>query len=218
MAAGKPLTPAQVETIARVYAQTGNFSEAGRAAGTDHKAAARVIREAGEPERAQLHARATERGIRKGRKYLKSIQDRVYDVLMQDLKSGAGMEPRDIAALMNALTRTNETLMSIAAHRERTEKIRAETALLKAKAAGEASPENITIVSPGDKAFDEKMIEIFGSRRQGVRDQQAKTTVEMKPSDTHDPDRIADSVAATLKAAKDALSKTKPPPGDDEDE
>ena len=58
-----PLTPAQVETIARVWVETCNASEAARAAGCDEGSVRKYIRTERLPKASELYAQALERSM-----------------------------------------------------------------------------------------------------------------------------------------------------------
>jgi len=75
MPRGVPLTPEQIAEATRVYLETGNYSEAARAIGSDnHSHVRRALIAAREPERAQLHARALARAERDARRALTRIR------------------------------------------------------------------------------------------------------------------------------------------------
>lgn len=75
MPRGVPLTPEQIAEAARVYHETGNYSEAARAIGSDnHSHVRRALLAAREPERAQLHAHALARAERDARRALVEIR------------------------------------------------------------------------------------------------------------------------------------------------
>jgi hypothetical protein len=143
MPRGIPLTPQQIQQAVEVYTQTGNYSEAGRAIGVPPNTARVALLRHGEADRCQLHALATARGIRKARRGLDkglSLLDRLLDAEAAD---GPGLEPRDIAALLNARARLTEVLLNVAEREDRRKqsrltraKTQAETRVLEAKAKG----------------------------------------------------------------------------------
>lgn len=138
MPRGVPLTPEQTETLARVYGETGNYSEAARAAGVDPSVARRALERRGESSRAQLHARACDRGLREARKQLGTVAAIVARVIGVETAASVSLEPKDLAALANTLARLTDTrlALALAADRRRTgrltrDKLRAEIAALR---------------------------------------------------------------------------------------
>ena len=85
-----PLTPAQVETIARVWGATGNQSEAARQAGCSPQSAGRYIVKHGLDSTGKLYAEACARGVRLAAKARRKI-DAALD--------GDDLEIKDLAAL-----------------------------------------------------------------------------------------------------------------------
>ena len=143
MAAGTPLTPAQVRTITRVYTETGNASEAARRAGVATSTVTRFLERTDKLQRATLYTRARDEGIRRGADAIDrsvTLIDRLLDAESTD---GPGMEPRDVAALLRAQAALVAELRALREHTGRTkqarltrEKTRAEIKLLEGKIAG----------------------------------------------------------------------------------
>lgn len=152
MPSGVPLTPAQVEILARVYEETSNASEAGRAAGVDVSTATAWVRKTRDRKRAHLHAQACQRGMRDGRRHLTASSAMLASLLAKEGADGIGMEPKDIAAIANALTNATKARVELAAAlrqdaaaRLTREKTRAETDLIRRRIEGTLPPENVTV-------------------------------------------------------------------------
>lgn len=133
MARGTPLTPQQVETALAVYERTGNASKAARAIDVEPSTVTRLLARRGEQTRAQLHARACEKGIRKGRAQLARVGKLLDGVLKVETKAGVSLEPKDIAALANALARNVAVRVEVASR----EDSRRQAALTRAKTRAE---------------------------------------------------------------------------------
>ncbi len=116
---GVPLTPEQIATAAAEYARTGSYEAAGKAANADPSAIRRRLIAASEPDRAARHAAACERGLRDGRKQLNDMAALVYHVAYTENRSGASLEPKDLASLANSLVRLNEARVHIADREDR---------------------------------------------------------------------------------------------------
>ena len=152
MARGAPLTPVQSETIARVFAKTGNASEAARAAGVEESTARRHVSAMKDHERARLHEQACKRGLRKGRRSLDRTMALIDRVLSDETGAGIGIEPKDIASLAKAQASLASTLLAIegrTAQRKQSkltrEKTRAETELIRRRIEGTLPPESVTV-------------------------------------------------------------------------
>ena len=74
MPRGVPITAEQEATIARVWYETHNASEAARAAGLTEHAARNALRRLKEAKRGELHARALARAERDARRALAKIR------------------------------------------------------------------------------------------------------------------------------------------------
>lgn len=112
MARGVPLTDAQLELAAAVYAKSHSYAEAGRAIGVDESVARRALLRRGESERVVLHARAVRRGMREGRKLLRLALERAPEFLAdaEDTKS--------YKELVDAVARATETLAKLDARED----------------------------------------------------------------------------------------------------
>lgn len=108
---GVPLTPEQLATAARVWAETGNLSAAARAAGCDEGALRRRLAPE-DPKRSDLHARAVARGLVTGRKRLTETVRRMGDLLLGEIAAGS-MEPKDLAGLARALAQCVGTIATL---------------------------------------------------------------------------------------------------------
>jgi hypothetical protein len=138
MPRGVPLTPLQVEIIARVHEETGNASEAARAAGVDVSTATAWMRKNEGRKRSQLHARACERGVREGRRHMTATSRLLASILSTEKPDALVMDPKDIAAIANALTSATKLRLDLAATLRKNaqarltrEKTRAETAIIR---------------------------------------------------------------------------------------
>jgi hypothetical protein len=138
MPRGVPLTPLQVEIIARVHEETGNASEAARAAGVDVTTACGWVRKNEDQKRSKLHARACERGVREGRRHMTATSRLLAGILSTEKPDALVMDPKDIAAIANALTSATKLRLDLAATLRKNaqarltrEKTRAEVAILR---------------------------------------------------------------------------------------
>lgn len=187
MARGVPLTPEQVERAAQVYGETGNMLETSRRIGIPESTLRTALKRAGIAKRRELHARAVEAGIRKARKGLTKSLDLVEKLLSDENKDGPGIEPKEIAMLLNARARATDSLLQVAQNADRRkqakltrDKTRAEIALIQAKARGDVV--DATVIAVDDKQLDELMRSKFGVKRQGVKallDDGSKPTTEV---------------------------------------
>lgn len=138
MPRGVPLTPLQVEIIARVYEETGNASESARQAGCSTASADRAVRKIRQRKREDLHARACERGVREGRRHMTATSRLLAGILSTETPDALVMDPKDIAAIANALTSATKLRLDLAATLRKNaqarltrEKTRAETAIIR---------------------------------------------------------------------------------------
>jgi transposase-like protein len=138
VAAGKPLTPEERETIIAEYRRTGNYADAGRAAGVDRTTAMRACKAHGEHDRTALHALACARAERKARRYL----DGVVDLLQRRLGEMDGAtDPTNMARAFSDACRVVIAMNDAVAKRE---KLRAESeAIARGESAG-----GVTLVVP----------------------------------------------------------------------
>jgi len=138
MPRGVPLTPPQVEIIARVHEETGNASEAARQAGCSTATADRAVRKIRLRKREELHTRACERGLREGRRHMTAASRLLAGILSMETPGALVMDPKDIAAIANALTSATKVRLDLAATLRKNaqarltrEKTRAEVAILR---------------------------------------------------------------------------------------
>jgi hypothetical protein len=148
---GVPLTPAQLAQAAEVYTRTGNYSEAARAIGVDPDTVARRL---GDRKRSDLHARALARGVRRARRHLVAGMDVAAALLAKEKTDGAGMEPRDVAAVLNATSRASEALLALEERRDRArqarltrDKTRAETEFWRRRNNGTLPADNLNVTA-----------------------------------------------------------------------
>ena len=138
MPRGVPLTPLQVEIIARVYVETGNASAAARQAGCSPDAVELRLKADANRKRSVLHTRACERGLREGRRHMTAASRLLAGILSMETPGALVMDPKDIAAIANALTSTTKVRLDLAATLRKNalgrltrEKTRAEVAILR---------------------------------------------------------------------------------------
>lgn len=143
MAHGSPTDPDKIDAALRELARTGNVRGAARAAGL----AESTLRSALGPEKiAQAraaYAHARDAKIREGCRAVGAGLGLTRRLLRAESADGPGLEPRDIAALMNASSRATDTLLSARADEDRRhqarltrERTRAEIELLHARLNG----------------------------------------------------------------------------------
>lgn len=141
------LSPAERAAIVARYDETANASQVAREFGINEKTVRRIA-SASKPNKAALHARACERAVRDARR---SLARRIATVDMYLLSAVSddehakvpgvvAMEPRDLAAVLNAQSNLTARLRETDEHVERKrqyrltrDKTRAETAFLKAR-------------------------------------------------------------------------------------
>jgi hypothetical protein len=134
------------------------MSAAARAVGVDEKTARRRLAELNEPSRAQLHARACARGHRAGRKAITDIIALARRIVVDENAAGVGLEPRDLAALMNAISKANDSLVNVADREDRRQaakltraRMRAELAALKAAGVTSGDLQVVVQIAPPKK-------------------------------------------------------------------
>lgn len=171
---GPRVTPEQMERAAKVYAETGNVSEAARAVGVSPF----TLRDAFKRERIaknrHLHAQACEAGLRKARKRLLRVAEIAERVINGE---GVGLEPKDLAALVNALSKNVDTLAGLNEREEKRKqsaltrkKTRAEVELLRKKIAGE-HVDRVEVST--DDALDERIAALLAAARSEATDEGA---------------------------------------------
>ena len=119
-AQSKQLSPADRKRILTVYAKTANASETARQCGVSDKTVRNVIARAGGPKKSEIHARATEEGIRAGRRALKMCTKVVSNYLSQALDPDTlALEPGDAARLIQAQTQIVKATLDVQERLER---------------------------------------------------------------------------------------------------
>jgi len=165
------VTPAhKVKDLLREFARTLDASASARAVGIPERTARDII--ARHERTAALrrgHARACERAIREGRKALREelAGARAYLREHTDPNSNvSALEPRDYAAVLNSIGSMVDRSLAVDANRDRRrlarvnrDKLRAEIALLEAKARGDV--QEIVVLTAEDAAA--KARAVFGS-------------------------------------------------------
>lgn len=181
MASGTPLTPEQLKLASEVYEKTANYSEAARAIDADISAVRRALLRLEKPNRAKLNARAVERGVREGRKKLRSIIALSGDLLATKDGKPFKMNGKEFASIASAIARATEVLNTLSERKQRNqqlrlqrEKIRAEIELLRARTRGDVH--DTVILTPADKAYEELMLEKWGAKRQGTASSASRET------------------------------------------
>lgn len=112
---GPRITATQVETASRVYAETGSVREAAAAAGVAHQTLHDYFKRERIGRNRTRHAEACDRGLREGRRSLRVSVGLVDSLLEKTAAGNPDMEPRDIAALLNAKSNSIATLDKVAA-------------------------------------------------------------------------------------------------------
>lgn len=165
------MTPAnKVRELLREFAKTLDASASARAVGIPERTARDII--ARHEKTAAIrrgHARACERAVRDGRKALREELNgaRAYLREHTDPRSKVcGLEPRDYAAMLNALGSLVDRSLAVDANRDRRktarinrDKARAEIALLEAKARGDV--QEVVVLTQQQAA--ERARVVFGS-------------------------------------------------------
>ena len=111
---GPRLTPEHIEQAAEVFERTGNASAAAASIGVAESTLRAVFARNRIARNRDLHRKAVERGLRKGRKHLAKAADLLGSQLVTDLESGdsGSLEPLErlqcagaLSAVMLSLTR-----------------------------------------------------------------------------------------------------------------
>ncbi len=167
---GPRVTPKELETAARVFAETGNASEAARAVGRTES----TIRAAFKAERIarirDLHTLRLERGLRDARKQIVNVSRLLERVFDAESPEALGLEPADIAKLVQAFNGTVAQRIALADRDDRgrqaellRRKTRAETKLLRMKASG-AYVDRVSVEGMSDDELDRRIAELERSR------------------------------------------------------
>lgn len=141
---GGPRIPQDVlERASQVYAETGNLRETARRVGVPHQTLFYAFKRLRIGRNRAIHAQACERGLRKARKRLARLGEMAENFIGEAVETNA-IEPRDLAAVLNATAKLADSLGAIADRTDRTrqsrltrEKTRAEIELLRRKISGE---------------------------------------------------------------------------------
>ncbi len=143
---GPRLTPEQIETASKVFAETNNTRAAADAIGVNESTLRTAFARLRTARNRDLHAQACERGLRKARAQVTRVSGMLERFLKTDSTAieALGMEPGDIAKLVQAFNGTIAQRLAIADREERRkqskltrEKTRAEVELLRKKINGE---------------------------------------------------------------------------------
>lgn len=156
---GRRITPAEMERAAEVFARTDNVSEAARAIGVSPQTLHDAFKRVRIGKNRKLHAEACERGIREQRERLRRLSSIAESVI-----GNAGeLEPKDLAALMNATSKAADTMVTFASREDSRkqskltrEKTRAETALIRARIAGTLPPDKVEMTHDARDALAER--------------------------------------------------------------
>lgn len=132
MPRGVPLTPAQVETIERVWLETANASEAARQAECSPQSAARYLVRGGLDKAGSLYAQALARAERQHLALVEKARRKVSAAL--DM---AGTDSGAVAELARA---ANDSLRAVTS-----------TRVAHLKAAGLSAPDRTDVTSGGEK-------------------------------------------------------------------
>lgn len=139
MPSGTPLTPAQLDDLARLYAECGNASAVARATGVDVSTVTRALDRLGKQGRAKLQRDALASGLRAGREDLDEARAEIAKVLLKELRAGT-IEPDHIQKLGATLVRMVAGMAQLDAREERRQqarltrrKTRAETVALQVR-------------------------------------------------------------------------------------
>jgi DNA-binding MarR family transcriptional regulator len=154
---GVPLTVEQTELALEVYGRTGNASEAARAIGCEPSTVTRLLDRLRKQRRAQLHARACDRGLREARRQVDAVARLVHRVVSEETGAGVSLEPRDLATLANTLARLADSRIALADREDRRrsarlarQKTRAEIAALAARDDDTAGDVTVVVRVAGD--------------------------------------------------------------------
>lgn len=112
MPRGVPLTPAQLTTLAEIYAETGSATAAAEELGVAVSTVTRALAALGEQKRAKLQRDAVAAGLLTAREKVADALDGVSDMLAEGLR-GSTLEPADVASLVGALTKLSLVLSTV---------------------------------------------------------------------------------------------------------
>ncbi len=147
---GPRLTPEQLDVAAEVFAKTGNTSSAAAAIGVNESTLRAAFARGRIARNRDLHMRAIETGLRRGRKHLAKALDLLGKTFVEELEGvgSSGLEPGEAAQRAGALaTLTRELIRLTVLDLRRRQasltrsKTRAEIVRLKEGDAGELTTE-----------------------------------------------------------------------------
>lgn len=169
----KHLTPSERASVVARYQEVANASEVAREFGIGEATVRRAIRRAESTEKDELHAQACARAIRHARRSLARKVDTIDLYLLSTAKDNRdgvpGIEPRDLASLVNASATVLAKLLEADARVEQRKLSRltrdlrrAEIELARLKiAAGGVDRHEVSVVTPEDAAAAAR--DVFGS-------------------------------------------------------
>lgn len=169
---GPRIPPDVLERASRIYAETGNLRETSRQTGvalaTLHEAFKRLRIE----RNRTVHAEACERGLRKARKRLSRLGELAenYVAKLAGNAESPSIEPRDLAAVLNATAKLADSLGGIADRVDRKkqskltrDKTRAEIELLRKKINGE-HVDRVSLEGVSDAELDARIADALRSK------------------------------------------------------
>lgn len=133
---GTPLTPAQLDTLAEMYAQTGNAAAVGRALGVSTSTVTRQLAQLGEQRRATLQREALLSGLVDGRERIDRAVRGVSRRLWPELKKPVGSALFD-AQTVQQLGGTLARLVTVQVLLDRREEQRRQSELTREKTRAE---------------------------------------------------------------------------------
>lgn len=98
-----PLTPAELESLAELYAECGNASEVAAELGVAPSTVTRALGRLGAQNRAKLQERALARGLIRGGELLTQTAESIAGILGCEEANGPSLEAKDYASLARAL-------------------------------------------------------------------------------------------------------------------
>lgn len=147
MPRGVPLTPEQLQQVSELYASNGNYSETARTLGLPENTVRLALQRMRNANRRDLNTRAIERGMRDGRKRLRSIIALSEDLLSVEDGTLFEMDGKEFAAIAGAVAKATETLSHLAERDNRNkqarlsrQKTREEILLIRATREGKIPP------------------------------------------------------------------------------
>lgn len=146
---GPRVAPEMLKRAAEVYERTGYISEASRATGIAEETLRDAFNRLRIARNRSAHAKACEAGLRRARKRLDALGALVGGFIAENAGS---IEPRDLAAVLNAAAKLSDSLGAIAEREDRRrsgklarEKTRAEIAVLRGRIEGSLPADRIEV-------------------------------------------------------------------------